>query len=146
MNKFLFFALTLFAIFPMFCKTTNYGDIIVSSVSHVYDGNTFVANIKEYPPIIGKNIPIKIRGIETADINNKNLSIREKAQRAKQFLENLLKDKQMIILKNMKRDKYFRIIADVIIDGQNASDALLKNGFAVPYEKNKKVSFINTNF
>ena len=39
-----------------------------------------------------------------------------------------------IELRNVLRDKYFRILADVIIDGQSAAEMMLKAGYAKAYE------------
>ena len=49
-----------------------------------------------------------------------------------------LKDAEQIILKNMERGKYFRIVADVIIDGENLADVLVEAGMAVRYDGGKK--------
>lgn len=38
----------------------------------------------------------------------------------------------------MKRGKYFRIVADVIVDDENLGDILVKSGFAKYYDGGKK--------
>ena len=38
-----------------------YGTVIVSRVISVYDGDTFRVDIDSLPPIVGKNIPIRLR-------------------------------------------------------------------------------------
>jgi len=37
-----------------------YGTVTVSKVISVYDGDTFRVNIDSLPPIVGKNIPIRV--------------------------------------------------------------------------------------
>jgi len=37
----------------------------------------------------------------------------------------------------VSRRKYFRLLAEVMADGVNTSDALLKKGLVVPYKEKK---------
>ena len=41
-------------------------------------------------------------------------------------------------LKNMEREKYFRVVADVIVDGENLADVLIEAGIALKYDGGKK--------
>ena len=54
------------------------------------------------------------------------------------MVEDLLKDKERIDLKNLQRGKYFRIVADVYADGENLAEALVDSGMAVRYNGGKK--------
>jgi len=47
------------------------GSATVSKVISVYDGDTFRASIKNYPPIVGENIAIRVNGIDTPEIRGK---------------------------------------------------------------------------
>ena len=38
----------------------------------------------------------------------------------------------------MERGKYFRIVADVYVDGENLAEALIDSGMAVKYDGGKK--------
>ena len=50
-----------------------------------------------------------------------------------------LRAAKSIILKNIKRGKYFRLIADVYVDGVNLGKLLIKQNHAVKYKgKTKK--------
>ena len=40
----------------------------------------------------------------------------------------------MIDLREVERGKYFRLVAEVIADGENMSDVLLERGLAWPYD------------
>jgi micrococcal nuclease len=99
---------------------------------NVHDGDTFTVNIKDYPPIIGEKIPIRINGIDCPELHDKNYKVRALAIKAKNFTERQLKYKN-ITLKNMKRDKYFRILADVYVNNQNLANLLLQEKLAKPY-------------
>ena len=54
------------------------------------------------------------------------------------MVADILKDAEQITLKNMERGKYFRIAADVIVDGENLADQLIDAGVAVKYDGGKK--------
>ena len=48
-----------------------YGTVTVSKVISVYDGDTFRVNIDSLPPIVGKNIAIRVNGVDTPEIRGK---------------------------------------------------------------------------
>ena len=50
---------------------TAYGTVTVSKVISVYDGDTFRVNIDSLPPLVGKNIPIRLKGVDTPEIQGK---------------------------------------------------------------------------
>ena len=54
------------------------------------------------------------------------------------MVADILKDAEQITLKNMKRGKYFRIAADVIVDGENLGNMLIEAGVAIKYSGKKK--------
>ena len=61
---------------------TAYGTVTVSKVISVYDGDTFRVNIDSLPPLVGKNIPIRLKGVDTPEIQGKcqyerNLALRQ---------------------------------------------------------------------
>lgn len=111
-----------------------YGDVIVSQISSVYDGDTFRATIPDYPPIIGQDMPIRIRGIDCPEIRDKRKEERQLAVRAREFTKSKLKNGTVIRLKNIQRGKYFRIIADVEIDGKDLGSMLIQARLARRYD------------
>ena len=54
------------------------------------------------------------------------------------MVADILKDAEQITLKNMERGKYFRIAADVFVDGENLSEVLVGAGMAIRYSGWKK--------
>jgi len=48
-----------------------YGTVTVSKLISVYDGDTFRVDINSLPPILGKNIPVRVAGIDTPEIQGK---------------------------------------------------------------------------
>jgi endonuclease YncB( thermonuclease family) len=111
----------------------NYGAVEVSRIISVYDGDTFTCDIDNYPEIIGKKIPVRIFGIDTPEMKDKNIKVKVLAEKAKAFTKNKLITAKKVELRNMRRDKYFRILADVFVDDENIGDLLIKEELARPY-------------
>ena len=115
--------------------------VVINEVINVYDGDTFRVNIDEFPPIIGENIAIRILGIDTPEINGNCQKERQLAIKARDFTRKYLNSGSVISLTDLKRDKYFRILANVYIDGKNLGDALLMQNLAVVYLGKKKFNW-----
>jgi micrococcal nuclease len=105
-----------------------------------YDGDTITFNLPGLHPIIGKKINIRVNGIDTPEIRGKCEKEKYDAQQARDMVGHILKGAEKITLKNMKRGKYFRIAADVIVDGENLGDMLIQAGMAVRYGGGKKTN------
>ena len=117
-----------------------YDDVNVSKLISVYDGDTFKVDIKGYPPIVGKKISIRVNGIDTPEIRTKCKSEKVLGYKAKEFAKNLLYKSKVIELRDIKRGKYFRIVANVYLDNNvSLADELIKSGLAVPYDGGTKV-------
>ena len=95
-----------------------YPDVKVSRLLQILDGDTFACDIDEHSAIAGKNISIRLRGINTPELRSKDPEERLSAIFEKQRLSDLLTNARVIELRNIDRDKYFRIGADVYIDGE----------------------------
>jgi len=119
-------------------KDNTYGNAVVNEITSIYDGDTFRCNINCFPAIIGERISIRINGIDTPEIRGSSAREKELARKAKQFAVEKLRSAKKIELKNMKRGKYFRILADVFVDGKNLGEMLIKAGHAVAYDGGTK--------
>ena len=86
-----------------------------------YDGDTVRFNLPGYPPIVGNDIRVRVNGIDTPEIKGKCEKEKYEAQQARDMVTDILKDAKKITLNNMKRGKYFRIAADIIVDGASGS-------------------------
>ena len=122
---------------------TEYGSVTVSKVISVYDGDTFRVNIGSLPPIVGKNIPIRLEGVDTPEIQGKCQYEKDLAIKARDFVRSKLDNAKEIMLNNLKRGKYFRIVADVTVDGVSLEKELLENELAYKYSGGKKSSWCN---
>lgn len=110
-----------------------YGNASVKRIISVYDGDTFRCDLYDFPAIIGSNIGVRIYGIDTPEIRDKRPAIKALANKAKQFAKSMLMGSKVIVLKNMRRGKYFRIVAEVYIDEVNLGEELIKRRLAKPY-------------
>ncbi len=116
----------------------NFGTLNVSSISSIYDGDTFRAIIKDVHPLVGERIGIRVSGVDTPEIRGKCQLEKSLARKAKQFTVNFLRSSNNIELRNVTRGKYFRIVADVYGDGRSLTKALISSGHAVAYDGGKK--------
>ena len=120
-----------------------YGTVIVSRVISVYDGDTFRVDIDSLPPIVGKNIPIRLNGVDTPEIRGKCKYEKDLAIKARDFVRIKLANAKEIKLNNLQRGKYFRVVANVIVDGVSLEQELLDNELAYKYTGGKKSSWCN---
>lgn len=104
----------------------------------VHDGDTFAADIPDFPPVIGDRIGIRLNGIDTPELNDKRPEIKIMAEKAKSVLLTSLKNAKKIIITDLRRDKYFRLDATVIADGVNLNQLMVKLELAKPYDGGKK--------
>ena len=111
--------------------TANYKDEIKDfTIVKIRDGDTFIINIPNIPDVFGKYIAVRIRGIDTPELNDKREEIKAIAIKAKEELEKLLTSGEKVILYNLGRDKYFRLLASVKVDNVDVAEYLIKKGLA----------------
>ena len=118
-----------------------YGTVTVSKVISVYDGDTFRVNIDSLPPIVGKNIAIRVNGVDTPEIRGKCQYENNLALEARDFVRDKLSNAKEIKLTNLQRGKYFRVVANVLVDGVSLEQELLDNELAYEYSGGKKLSW-----
>ena len=118
-----------------------YGTVTVSKVISVYDGDTFRVNIDSLPPIVGKNIAIRVNGVDTPEIRGKCQYENNLALEARDFVRDKLSNAKEIKLTNLQRGKYFRVVANVMVDGVSLERELLDNKLAYEYYGGKKLNW-----
>ena len=118
-----------------------YGTVTVSKVISVYDGDTFRVDIDSLSPIVGKNIRIRLNGVDTPEIQGKCQYEKDLALKARDFVRNKLTNAKEIKLTKLQRGKYFRVVADVMVDGVSLEKELLENKLAYNYTGGKKSSW-----
>lgn len=124
-------------------STKTYPSVTVSEVTSIYDGDTFTVTIAGWPAIIGERIGIRINGIDTPEMRGKCESEKQLARKAKQTTVAILRNGKVVELRNLKRDKYFRIVADVYVDGVSIGNELTRKKLAVHYDGGTKIDWCN---
>lgn len=123
---------------PSHAVEKQYDDIIINEVVSIYDGDTFRVTINNYPAVIGERISIRVLGVDTPELRGKCEKEKRLALLAKQFTVKHLRAAKVIILKNVQRGKYFRLLANVDVDGKDLSALLIQSGHARPYAGGKR--------
>lgn len=118
-----------------------YGNVTVHEIISIYDADTFRVDIEGFPPIAGHRIPVRVLGIDTPEIRGKCDSEKFLARKAKQFTVQSLRSAKIIELKNIQRGKYFRILAEVYLDGESLAAKLIKEGHARIYHGGKRLGW-----
>lgn len=108
------------------------------SLASVYDGDTFRVHLACKYGVFCKTIPIRVRGVDCPEIKGGSIETKVLAKQAKAFTKSFLKSGK-ILLRNCGRDKYFRLLCDVKVNGQNLGKELIKAGHAIPYDGGTKI-------
>lgn len=121
----------------------NFGNAVVSEIISIYDADTFKINIKDWPDIIGNHISIRVNGIDAPEIRGKCKKEKEQARQAKQITVEFLSSSDIVELRNMRRGKYFRILADVYGDGKSLGEHLKESGLVREYTGGSRMNWCN---
>ena len=117
--------------------TTNKENIFILSpkqIVEVYDGDTFKIDLPSQHPLFGDDLAIRVFGIDTPEMKGTSDEVKALAYKAKNRTQELLSDAKTIELKNPQRGKYFRIAAEVWIDGESLGEKLKSEGLAKEYD------------
>lgn len=125
---------------PAHSAEKHYGDIQAVMESN-YDGDTITVNITDYPPLIGEHIAVRINGIDTPELHGTTGALHDKAVQAKSLVASMCPAGSVITLKDVGRDKYFRIDAEVLCSGVNVGQKLIDAGLAHPYDGGTKTKW-----
>jgi micrococcal nuclease len=98
-----------------------------------YDADTITVEIPGIHPLLGNKINVRVSGVDTPELRTKNQCEKAAGYKAKLAVEKILKKAERIDLVGVRRGKYFRIVADVIVDGASIGEYLLKAKMAYKY-------------
>lgn len=130
--------LTLFSYTPVISREDNYGNFYNVKVISNYDGDTLTVDIPDVPELFGDNIKVRVLGIDTPEMKSSCEKEHMLAVSAKELVYTITRDYPYITLLNTKRDKYFRILADVQTTKGDLATILLESGLAVRYDGGTK--------
>ncbi len=124
----------------LFAKDRTYGNMRVNKIIEVIDGDTFLAQLSpSYPRIIGDTISIRVYGIDAPETHSKDTTIKKAGKLARDFAEKQLRGAKKVSLTQVRRDKYFRILAVVKCDTLDLGAAMVRSKMAKPYFGGTKV-------
>ena len=108
------------------------------SVASVYDGDTFKINLNCSLAVYCEKVPVRVRGVDCPEIKGKTEKEKRLAQKAKAFTKEFLA-KKPVTLTDCGRDKYFRLLCDVMnADGQDLAQELIRRQLGYAYDGGKK--------
>ncbi|WP_338666815.1 thermonuclease family protein [Pseudodesulfovibrio methanolicus] len=110
----------------------------IARIISVYDGDTFRCDLACYPPLVGENIGIRVNGIDTPEMKDRRPEVKALAIKARDYVRKWFEEAQTVELRNLRRGKYFRIVADVYVDGVSLAERLIELGYAHPYDGGTK--------
>lgn len=94
-----------------------------------HDGDTITFNIFGVHPLIGDAINIRLSNIDTPELYTKNPAQKKIALEAKLYVQGVMEKAKHIRLENVKRGSFFRLIADVKVDGRDLAEMLKTRGY-----------------
>lgn len=114
-----------------------YHDTVAAVVDHVHDGDTIIVAVPSWPAVVSP-IQVRVAGIDTAEIHDKRPEIRAMGLLARDWLAAHLRPGEPVTLRHVRRDKYFRLLADleVPVDGEvrDLAAEMIRRGLAKPYD------------
>ena len=99
-----------------------------------YDGDTCFFTIPNTHPLLGDKIGVRLARCDAPEVSTKCEAEKAAADEARDALVERLRQATVIDLREVERGTYFRLVAEVIADGENLSDVLLARGLAWPYD------------
>lgn len=113
-------------------------------VINVYDGDTITVVFNPFPDSsLSKDYKFSIRlaGIDTPELRDKNKVIKEYAKKIKSILENLILNKTCKLEVLEKFDKYGRILGIIYYNDLNINNYLVEKGYAKLYNGGTKIQW-----
>lgn len=105
----------------------SYGNAHVITIHRLDEHVRLYCDIADFPPIIGHNMPVCIKGLKPAANPQDNLKLL-------MFLNDLFLSKndtpEKILLKDIQRGQQFCLVADIEVDGKDLCDLLVEKKLA----------------
>lgn len=98
-----------------------------------YDGDTCRFTLVGEHPLLGKNIPVRLLGIDTPEMEARCLAEQRAAAKAQQALEAKLRKAKQLEIRVKAKDAYGRLLGRVFADKADVGQWMLDKGYARPY-------------
>lgn len=118
--------------------TSAFAADLAVTVVRVVDGDTIRVRVIEPTPEILRDNSVRLRGVDAPELHDKRLYLRVKAQAAKAWLSERVREGDVLTLIDVKKDKYGRLLATVKVNGQDLAQGLIAAGLAKAYDGGKR--------
>ncbi len=100
-----------------------------------YDGDTVTVSIPGQHELFGELVSVRLNGIDTPEKRTRNACEKKLSIIASNYLRyRILKSRSGTIeLRDIQRGKYFRVVAEIWVNGKNINKDMIKRKLAVPY-------------
>lgn len=98
-----------------------------------YDGDTVMVNVVNLPRVFGYHLRVRLTGIDAPELKGQCPKESALALVARDFLASTMSKAVQMSLLHVTRDKYFRVDSQVLADGVNLNQEMVKQGYAVLY-------------
>jgi micrococcal nuclease len=108
-------------------------------ILRVVDGDTVDVDLDLGFKIVLSNERVRIAGIDTPESRTRDLEEKKFGLASKERLKELLGKTAVIrTMKPNSKEKFGRILGDIIVNGKSVSEILIEEGYAVPYQGDNK--------
>lgn len=124
---------------PLVARDDRIAGPVAADILRVVDGDTLLVEAMPWPQQ-RVEVYVRLRGIDTPELNASCPALRARAEAARQALIDMAGETGTVWLRNIGGDKYFgRIVADVTFaDGRDPAQDLQAAGLAVAYHGGRK--------
>lgn len=130
-----------FILFFLAFASVSLSQTYVWKVNRVVDGDTIEVHVDFLPKELGDKLLVRVWGVDTPEKNwrAKSDSERKLGEEATDFTQKQIQNAKDIKIHLIGWDKFGgRVLGDVIIDGNNLRELLIKNGYAREYYGDRK--------
>lgn len=105
-----------------------------------YDGDTAKFDlVGQGHPIFSANMDVRLHGIDAPEIDGKGPCEAKRAVEARDFARDIMMKAKRIDLQLLAKDKYFRLLADVVADGYSVAQKMVDAKLAIGYDGGTKL-------
>lgn len=130
-----------FILFLLICASASIAQTYDWKINRVVDGDTVEVHVDFLPKELGDKLLVRVWGVDTPEKSWRAKSDHERklGEEATDFTKKQVQNGKNIKIHLIGWDKYGgRVLGDVIIDGVNLRESLIKNGYAREYYGDKK--------
>lgn len=114
-------------------QVREFGDLEGVQFMYCLNADVCAFSIPDVHPLVGDGIGVVMAGMDAPDPVARCETAERKSKQAQHALSKILRSAEDIALREVRRDRYFRIRAVVEADGHNVADLLIERGLAKPY-------------